>query len=91
MIDIDCEKIETLTARLEQGIAYRLAVGDPRPMNDAEYDLAHELGRTSLGDKIVVDSLADFPDIDAMQAYSRMCVSARALVSTYRQYQTAAA
>lgn len=89
MIDIDCDKIETLTARLEQGIAYRLAVGDPRPMNDAECDLAHELGRTSLGDKIVVDSLADFPDIDAMAAYSRLCVSARTLTATYRKCDVA--
>lgn len=91
MNDIDCEKIDALTAKLEQGIVYRLAVDDPRPMNAAQYDLARELGRSGLGDEIVVNALADFPDINAIQAYSRLCVSARTLTASYRQWHSISA
>lgn len=85
MDNINCEKIEEITGVLESAICFRLAVDDPRPMNDAEYDLAAELSRSDLGRDVVKDSLSYATSKGAIHAYARMSVSARTLVKAYRE------
>lgn len=85
---IDHEKIEELVRALESSICLHLGTGDPRPMNDAEYDLAAELSRSSLGRDVVKDSLSYASSGGAVYAYSRMVVSARTLMKVYRHYES---